>query len=372
MKRISVYCLVLGFLTAQASAYMVHEEPEEETDETIRGKRQQNNVGVIGNVFNNIAIKTPVTSIGTETELMTNKFQEAISANKTEAAKLEMKYNLTTSSISDIKQRQRIEAKKLVESQREQLRIYEEQLRRRQFELVLQHNKRMQEQIVQEDKRPYSHIYRDPYGFNALTKWVVGSHGTFNGHTGHGDGHVYQFFNREKPLHFGGHRQRDNQSQQFPTPVKSALPLISTSTTTTTAMTTSTSSRTSITSTSTARPTRYYEVHEVVDEGINTFAWPNWFGIINALDKATYTRPDRVQNNIAPKKVKVKLNKLPPQNKIASRDQDDYKSKYAQARKNYNASEAELTGNEIDSDLESSEKRLTMIERGEQILLPNN
>jgi hypothetical protein len=30
MKRISVCCLVLGFLAAQATAYLVHEEPEEE------------------------------------------------------------------------------------------------------------------------------------------------------------------------------------------------------------------------------------------------------------------------------------------------------------------------------------------------------
>jgi hypothetical protein len=106
------------------------------------------------------------------------------------------------------------EIKKRFDLQLEQQRVYEEQLRRRRFELVLQHNKRMQEQIIQEDRRPYSHVYRDPYGFNALTKWIVGPRGVFNGHVGHGDGHVYQFFNQEKPLHFGAHGQRDNRSQQ--------------------------------------------------------------------------------------------------------------------------------------------------------------
>jgi hypothetical protein len=113
-------------------------------------------------------------------------------------------------------------------------------------------------------------------------------------------------------------------------------------------------------------------VREVVDEGTNTFTWPNWFGIINALGETAQPLPDRVQNNIEPKKAKVKLGETPLQSKIAPRDEDDYKSKYAQARKNYNAPEAELTGNEIDGDLKSSEERLTLIERGEKILLPNN
>ncbi|OXU24649.1 hypothetical protein TSAR_004081 [Trichomalopsis sarcophagae] len=337
MKLIAICCLVLVFLTVRASGYQVFEEPEE----------------------------IPVSTLEAVGNLIKNRQQNRYQTTPLSTTRPNRRYDVDQ--VNEVERRRRDEYKRRVEAQREQQRRWQEQLNRRRMDQLIQHNRRMQQQIVAEDERTHHSFYRDPFGFNALTKWVVGPHGVFNGHAGHGDGHVYQYYNPQKPLHFGGHH---NQGTHRPTPTKQSIPQGSTvSTTTSTSSTSSTS-----TSTNPPRPTHNYEVHENVDEGNNPFSWPNWFGIINVLTSTTqqsYPSDDRLQNKIAPKKTKVRFDEPPLQNKIAPKDNDYFKAKYyAKARKN-SSPEEELTGNEIDGDVGSGE-RLGLNERGARVLFPTN
>ncbi|XP_001604827.2 uncharacterized protein LOC100121233 isoform X2 [Nasonia vitripennis] len=391
MKRIAICCLVLVFLAVRASGYQVFEEPEED-DETVRGKRQQSGASLIDSIFNipitaikqtsqaaqtlspgnagaiESVLKIPVSTLEAVGNLIKNRQQNRYQTTPLSTTRPNRRYDVDQ--VNEVERRRRDEYKRRVEAQREQQRRWQEQLNRRRMDQLIQHNRRMQQQIVAEDERTHHSFYRDPFGFNALTKWVVGPHGVFNGHAGHGDGHVYQYYNPQKPLHFGGHH---NQGTHRPTPTKPTIPQGSTVSTTTS---TSSSTSTSFTSTSTnpPRPTHNYEVHENVDEGNNPFSWPNWFGIINVLTSATqqsYPSDDRLQNKIAPKKTKVRFDEPPLQNKIAPKDNDYFKAKYyAKARKN-SSPEEELTGNEIDGNVGSGE-RLGLNERGARVLFPTN
>lgn len=70
------------------------------------------------------------------------------------------------------------------------------------------------------------------------------------------------------------------------------------------------------TTTTVATPSHVYAVQEVVDEGKNRFAWPDWFGVIRVLEK------------------------------------DDFKLKYRKQQEQ--ASEREVTGNELDAEVDNS------------------
>ncbi|XP_058804381.1 putative uncharacterized protein DDB_G0282499 isoform X2 [Phymastichus coffea] len=371
-------------------------------DEIARGKRQENGASYIDSIFNipiqaikststaaqnwspqnagtiDSVLKIPITTLEAVSQLIKNrqqnKHQETtpLSAASRPTRQPQRRYDNPTTISSEDSHRLGEEAKRLVEvererqrevirrrvdAQREQQRLYIEQLHRRRFAQLQNYNDQMQQQITSADQRAHHKFYRNPFGFNALTKWIIGNNPqhTFNGHAGNGDGHVYQYYNEQRPLHFGHHQELNR-----PVPTKPTPPSLSSTTVGTTTISTSTlSSPTSTSTTSTTgAPSHSYQVFEIVDEGANPFTWPNWLGVINTL-----------ANNSPQTFLKKQKNAFdePLQNKIAPKYNDYYKIKYVEAKKK--ALEAEITGNEIDGDVASGEARIVPAEG--KVLFPS-
>lgn len=96
-----------------------------------------------------------------------------------------------------------------LKSQQERQRVWEEQVHKRRMDQMQRYNRRMQQKIRDEDAK--RNFHKDSYGFSSLgKKWT--SHRVESLHAGHGDGHVYQYYNRDRPMFFGG--QREDQGER--------------------------------------------------------------------------------------------------------------------------------------------------------------
>ncbi|XP_014205898.1 uncharacterized protein LOC106637573 isoform X2 [Copidosoma floridanum] len=307
MKRIAlIWCLVV--LLGTTGAYRVHEDEPKEDGETTCENCQQTSATVIDGTFNKPSNET---TSGPAQVVSPKKPGKTVSELKipvktSEAKGKETKLARKSQRRYDQEPKLREQIRKSLEAQREQQRVHQRQLHRRQLELLQRYSKRLQQRVLAEQQE--RSFYRDPFGFNAIAEWIVGPRVVIiSGHGGgHGDGHVYQYYNREKPLHFGGQPTRLLQA--------TTRPLASTT------ASTATKSRQS----KVIGPTHLYAVHEAVDEGANPFTWPNWFGVLS-VRTATYPLED---NNGTPRGG----------------------GNYAKARKYDRMREDEIANNEIDAE----------------------
>ncbi|KAJ8679333.1 hypothetical protein QAD02_015120 [Eretmocerus hayati] len=303
----------LGFLNDQPDVLR--------DDESVRGKREPDNVAVIDSIFNipisaikqtsvaaknlspensatiDSVLKIPVTTLEAVSDLIKNRRpittvspNSAISTSPS-VIRAARRYDLKISE----------ELVKKAALQREHQRLYNEQLRRQRFEQQRQHTRRTHELIIEADARDNNKPYhRDPFGFSALHRYII------VGQRGHGDGHVYQYTSPKKIQV----AVVQDASSTRPTPTQIAS--------------SSTASSTTNANRAGKSAATIYAVREVIDESANTFSWPAWFGILNALSQEQPVRRGKFILGTEP----------PPPNKPL--------------RKNNVPSEIETNGNDID------------------------